>query len=375
MDLSLGSLLTNTAFYASYLHLSSTFLGTLTAVSTSFFVILAVPLGRLSDRVERTRILLTACLLLAGVSFVLPFCTRKIHLMVAFPCVGVSMALFWPAYEAWLAEREGGGSLIRRVMTFNLFWCVGITFGPFISGYLYQDSNPVIPFYLAGVFALCNGLVIYLHAKSRRKKAPAHFEPESEPQLEEIPPPASQTAYRQMARISNFASWFSLGVLRQLAPKLMLETGIAARTYGDLMLILGIVQILGFAWLGTHRSTRWHYRLMPLLGVQILAVVGFLGIGLLPRPIFWTSAFGLIGVCAALTYFSSMYYGLHGQADKGNKSGWHEAILGCGVLLGPFLGGILADSALGLKSPYLLCAGAIGICICIEWGIWVRSRR
>ena len=371
MDVCLGSLLTNAAFYSSYLHLSSTFLGTLTAISTALFVIFAIPFGRLSDKMGRTRVLFAACLLLAGVSFVLPFCSRKIHLLLAFPSVGVSMALFWPAYEAWLAEREGGGRLITRVMIFNLFWSVGITTGPFISSYLYQDTNPVIPFYLAGSVSLLNCVTIYLNARGK-----THFERISDLQVSssEVPVPVFQPVYRQVARIANFASWFSLGILRQIAPKLTLEAGIPAKTYGNLMLILGGVQTLMFLWLGTNRSTRWHYRLTPLIGTQLLAVIGFWGIWLLPQAIFWTPAFAVIGLCAAVTYFSSMYYGLHGQIDKGNKSGWHEAILGSGILLGPFLGGILADSAWGVKSPYLLCAVAISICIFIEGIIWLKAK-
>ena len=61
------------------------------------------------------------------------------------------MALFWPAYEAWLAEREGDGKLLQRVMLFNLFWSVGVTLGPAVSGYLYQDVKPFKPFYIASV--------------------------------------------------------------------------------------------------------------------------------------------------------------------------------------------------------------------------------
>ncbi|MBI1925495.1 MFS transporter [Candidatus Poribacteria bacterium] len=393
MDFCLSSILTNTAFYSSYLHFSSTFLGTLIAISTAFFVILAVPCGRVSDRVGRARVLCAACLLLASVSFILPFCRRKFYLLIAFPCVGISQALFWPAYEAWLAEREGGGNLITRLMIFNLFWSIGIMIGPVISSYLYRGSNPIIPFYLAGVFSLFNWATIYFQSKSHQEvqnspvKSPLPpFEkgglrgdltpvPTFDQPLLPKPSPQSQDAYLQIARVANFASWFSLGVLRQLAPKLTLEMGIPTKLFGNLMLTLGGLQTVMSLWLGTARSARWHYQLPPLIGVQLLSAAGFIGIRFLNQPILWAPAFGLIGACAAVTYFSSIYYSLHGQSDKGNKSGWHEAILGSGILLGPFLGGIFADSALGVKSPYLLCAGVIGICVLGEGFIWRRTGR
>ena len=381
MDFCLSSILTNTSFYSSYLHLSSTFLGTLIAISTAFFVILAVPFGRLSDRVGRARVLCTACLLLSGVSFILPFCRRKLHLVIAFPCVGISQALFWPAYEAWLAEREGGGSLITRLMIFNLFWSVGIMIGPVLSSYLYSGSNPIIPFYLAGVFSLCNWGVIYFQSKSHQggQNSPVGTELTPVPTFDEPPlrkpSPELQHAYLRIARVANFASWFSLGVLRQLAPKLTLEMGVPTKLFGNLMLTLGVLQTLVFLWLGTARSARWHYQLLPLVCVQLLSALGFTAIWFVKRPILWMPAFGVIGACAAITYFSSIYYSLHGQSDKGNKSGWHEAILGSGILLGPFLGGMLSDSALGVKSPYLLCAGVIGVCIVVEGFIGRKTGR
>ena len=133
IDLAFSGIITNTSFYTSYLGLSSTFLGVLKAVMTAFFVVFAIPFGRLSDRIERRYVLYAACLVLGAVSIGLPLCRNGMHLMLIFPGIGVSMALFWPAYEAWLAEREGEGQLIQRVMLFNLFWSVGVTLGPALS--------------------------------------------------------------------------------------------------------------------------------------------------------------------------------------------------------------------------------------------------
>ena len=181
--------------------------------------------------------------------------------------------------------------------------------------------------------------------------------------------------YLHLARCANFTSWFALGVLRQLAPKLMLEMGIRPTIYGNLMLTLGSVQTLAFLVLGTGYSTRWHYRFSPILIVQLLAILGFLGIGLTQHTILWAFAFAVIGVSVAFSYFSSLYYGLDRHADKGNKSGWHEAILGVGIMLGPFLGGISADSSLGVQSPYLLCAVAITIAIPIEIFILLKNSQ
>ena len=129
IDFAFSSILTNSSFYSSYLGLSSTFLGVLMAIATAFFTFLAIPFGKLSDRVERRRMLYVASLLLGIVSIGLTFCRDKIHLLMIFPGLGISMALFWPAYEAWLSDQESESKLIQRVTLFNLFWSAGVTLG------------------------------------------------------------------------------------------------------------------------------------------------------------------------------------------------------------------------------------------------------
>lgn len=334
-------------------------------------MLLAIPFGRLSDRVGRPRVLTIACFSLAAVSILLPFCTRKLYLIIAFPCSGVGMALFWPTYEAWLAEREGAGTLIRRITTFNLFWTIGITIGPMISSYLYQGNSPVLAFYLAGGFSLINWITLESQITVNREDVCSL----GHPVLIEAPPHATHHVYLKIARIANFASWFSLGILRHIAPKLTVEAGIPAIAFGNLILVLGTTQLIGFLWLGTNRATRWHYRLPPLIGVQLLAIISFLALGLMPYGFYWTCAFAAIGLSGAVTYFSSMYYSLHAQQDKGNKSGGHEAVLGSGLLLGLFFGGVLADSELGVNSPYMLCAMVIGVCSVVETGIWLKQKK
>lgn len=372
IDFAFSSVLSNSSFYSSYLKLSSTFLGLLVAIATAFYAFLAIPFGQLSDRVERRRMLYAGCVLIGVVSLGLPFCHKKIHLLLIFPWIGISLALFWPAYEAWLAEREGEGKLIHRVMLFNLFWSTGITLGPTVSGYLYQDANPFKPFYLAGFVGLFTLIAISLCKSKPISDTTAE---QSQPTQPLFPPPVVRKCHLNMARCANFASWFALGVLRWLTPKLTKEMGIPPTTFGNLMLTLGGIQTLTFLFLGTGYSTRWHYRLAPLVIAQGLAILSFVGIWLVQHTIFWFFAFAVIGVSVAFTYFGSLYYGLDQHVDKGNKSGWHEAVLGVGSLLGPFLGGIAADSRFGTQSPYLLCAIVIAIAIGVEIVIASNSRE
>ncbi len=352
IDFAFSSVLTNSAFYSSYLSLSSTFLGILVAIVTAFYAFLAIPLGKLSDKINRSQMLIAGCILISIVSIVMPLCYKKIHLLLILPLLGISIALFWPTYEAWLAEREDEGTLLHRVMLFNLFWSIGITMGPTVSGYLYQDDAPFRPFYLACTLGLLT-LTVVLLSKSSQTRA------DSEPQqLTQtlFPPPEVRRRYLNIARCANFASYFALAVLRWLAPKLTKEMGIPTVVYGNLMLTLGSFQTLTFLFLGTGYSTRWHYRLSPMVITQVFAILSFVVLWRVQHIFVWFIAYVIIGISVAFSYFGSLYYGLDQHTDKGNKSGWHEAVLGFGSLLGPLICGIAADSEFGMQSPYLVCA-------------------
>ncbi|MCG9127105.1 MFS transporter [Candidatus Poribacteria bacterium] len=363
IDYAFGSVLSNSSFYSSYLNFSSSFFGLLVAVATLCYTLLAIPMGKFSDRIDRRKMLYAGCLLLAVVGLLLPYCSKKIHLLLIFPCIGISMSLFWPAYEAWLAEREGEGKLIHRVMLFNLFWSTGLTLGPAFSGYLYQDTNPFRPFYLSSLFGIITIGVITIC----KPKQPTENIVENDNSSQTLFPSAkTRNSYLNIARCANFASYFTLGVLRWLAPKLTKEMGIPPSMFGNMMLALGGIQPIAFLFLGTGYSTRWHYRLNPLIVVQILSIISLIVIGIIQNNIIWICAFIIIGISVAFTYFSSLYYGLDRHEDMGNKSGWHEAILGLGSLLGPLLGGFVSDSKYGTQSPYILCAGVICISIVVE---------
>lgn len=304
--------------------------------------------------------LYAACILTGAVNLLIPlFCRSALSLGVLFPMLGTSQALFWPVYEAWLAERSGGGQLLHRIRNFNTSWSIGIMLGPFVASRLFQWGR-FVPFYFGIAVSIINLGVILSQARIRSIKS-------TEVQQDDISEEKLRIKrmYLHIAWAANFASWFMLAILRYLAPKLMLEMGISESVFGNLMLVMGILQTMMFIFLGTSYTRRWHYKFSPLLIFQLIAIAACLCIWLTTNISLRVLAFGAIGTATGVTYFSSIYYSLHGHTDKGAKSGFHEAILGGGVLLGPFLGGAAAD-LFDVNSPYLLCAVMLALGIIAE---------
>jgi len=333
-------------------------LGLIGAISASVHMILANLAGRLSDRFGR-RALMVAGPLIFGISCLLMTQVGGVKGILALAALnGVSMAVFWPAFQAWIAESRNGSGLARNIGSFNMSWTASHLIGPTLSGVLF-GLHSRLPFWLAA--ALCISLFSVMRASVRERVPPTQKETRwlpSEP--EEL---NQGRAFLYAIWIGNFASFFILGNARYQFPKLAMELTMSPYMIGMLMSCVGLAQFLGFFSL--RGSERWHFNKYYLLGAQLLAAFGLLLIFFFSQQFIFALAFILLGLCASLTYYSSLYYTVRLMKKKGKGAGLHESILGSGVVLGPLLGGIMAHSA-GLRAPYILCLVVLAVVIVIE---------
>ncbi|MGE5254762.1 MAG: MFS transporter [Planctomycetaceae bacterium] len=342
-------------------------LGLIGSISASVHMILSNLAGRLSDRFGR-RVLIIAGPLIFGTSCFLMTQTAGVGEILGLAALnGVSMAVFWPAFQAWIAESRNGAGLARNIGSFNMSWTASQLLGPALSGLLF-GLHPRLPFWLAA--ALCISLFLVLRAsvgeripQPKKEREPVPFAPGE---------PGGERIFLYAVWIANFASFFILGNARYQFPKLALELALSPYLIGLLMSCVGLAQFLGFFSL--RGSERWHFNKYYLLGAQGLAAFGLLLIIFFNQRIIFASAFIMLGLCVSLTYYSSLYYTVLLMKRKGKGTGLHESILGSGVVLGPLLGGVAAQSA-GLRAPYLLCLAVLGAVILIEASLIRRSPQ
>jgi MFS family permease len=272
---------------------------------------------------------------------------------------GLGMAIFWPAFQAWIAESQNGSGLARNIGSFNMSWTASHLIGPTMAGFFFT-LNPRLPFWTAA--ALCILLFLAMRASAYERPLRLQMRIDSSPSGSEESKQGKKFLYAIW--IANFASFFILGNARYQFPKLAREMTMSPYTIGLLMSCIGLAQFLGFFFL--RGSERWHFNRFYLLGAQLLAAVGLLLIYSLNWLWAFSLAFIMLGLCASLTYYSSLYYAVHLMESKGKGTGIHESILGSGVVLGPFLGGIAAHTA-GLRAPYLLCLTLLAGVVAVEW--------
>ncbi len=308
--------------------------------------------GRLADRWGAKRMMALGCAVLLCIYPGIIMVRELWHLFVFIVVSPLAGALFWPALMMRVGKEERKEGLQARVGGFNMAWSAGIMVGPFLGGRLYTLDYHYA-YYLASGLTLLTLIVILL---SPGKGAAAAAVPERVPE----PPDPSRRRFIYIGWTANFVAWFSISSAESLFPKLALDLGVEPKALGALLACVGLGQFLMFAIL--RKTDRWHYRLSPLVLFQALGM-GALLIFFANRwvPLFG-AAFLALGLCAGFCYFSSLYYSLHRQEEKGRTSGFHESILAAAISVGPLIGGTLARSH-GLRAPYVVCfiVFAVGI--------------
>jgi DHA1 family multidrug resistance protein-like MFS transporter len=341
-------------------------LGLIGTMTASVHMILANLGGRLSDRLGR-RILMVAGPFIFAISCLLTTQAGKVfHILALASLNGVGMAIFWPSFQAWVAESRAGSNLARNIGSFNMSWTASQIIGPTLSGFLFS-LHPRVPFWAAAALSF---LLFFLLRASVSDKSPQPAKGGA------ILPLGTEDSDGGMGFlyaiwIANFASWFILGNLRYQFPKLARDMAISPSTIGLLLSCIGLSQFLGFFFL--RGSDRWHFKKSYLLGAQLLSASGLLLIFFFAQKLIFASAFILIGLSVSLTYYSSLYYSVRLLKRKGKGTGLHESILGSGVVLGPFLGGVVALSV-GPRAPYGLCLAVLAVAVVMELGL-TSSRR
>ena len=337
-------------------------LGLTGTVHVSTRILGNVAFGRLSDRIGRKPLMILACVLFA-LAFVVLRLASTGAIFLAYCLAGAANAIFWPLIEAWFGAGEDGAGLIRFLGSFGATFTVGIATGSLLGGF-FAGLATLVTTIVGAVLLLFVGVLV---AGAKDEVRVASGRPETA---------ASSTGGNGRTRrfiligwAANFATWITIGITRFLFTKLCQGLGIPLSFVGGINAVLYVSWAISFLFLIRFRG--WAYRLAPLALFQGLGAAAVFLIWLRPSLGMFFPAFALFGASAGMTYLSSVFYGQDGSADRGNKSGLHEMILGLGMLVGPFLGGWLAE-LFELRTPFLFAGLVILLAVGLEF--WLVKR-
>ncbi|MHA1907563.1 MAG: MFS transporter [Candidatus Thorarchaeota archaeon] len=351
-------------YYIVELNATALDLGMLAASFALTRIVLAGPLGGLSDKVGRRPVMLVALLGFAGANVIYAFAPNVIVMIAARSLEGAVSAGFYPAANAYVSDVttiENRGTAMGYLSMGSM---VGFIVGPTIGGILADLMGVRMPFIIAAIATLGTVVAVYIlvHETDGVVKKRETLQKEKPPVLDVLR--TNTKAYTALS-ISMFANMFALGILEvAFTLDAVIRFGISPTEIGVFFGIMGIVTVFGNIIFG---------KASDRVGRKWLIVIGSL-VGAVSLYIFMTATdttgfyFGGIVLGIGLSMrgptIQAMTADLTDESAYGSVMGLMGAVSNSAYVVGPLLAGGLYDqtgngtTALGV-AVVMSIAGAI----------------
>ncbi|MHA2384815.1 MAG: MFS transporter [Candidatus Thorarchaeota archaeon] len=351
-------------FYIVELGVGATELGVLAASFALTRILLAGPLGGLSDRVGRKRVLLAALAGFAVSNLIYAYASTIIVMIIARALEGGISAGFYPAANAFVSDMttpENRGTAMGYLSMGNM---VGFVVGPALGGVLAEFLGIRLPFVIAAAASLVTLVILNLivHEPERRSSL-AELGKDRIPVREVFSRNAK--AYSALG-ITMFANMFAIGILEVA---FMLDAvqryAFSPLEIGLFFGILGVIVIIGnigFGKMSDRIGRKWLITIGSL--VAALSLYFFM---IASGDMEFYLAGAVLGVAISMRgpTIQAMIADLSDARAYGSVMGTFGAISNSAYVVGPILGGVLFDtsgnsiSALGLTVVVSVASAAV----------------
>jgi hypothetical protein len=260
------------------------------------------------------------------------------------------IAAYWPAIESLVATGTDAHRMARRLAVYNLLWPAISAAGTAVCGVV-MAHLPTGFFYISAVINVMAGLAIAFGGKQPEENSGekseatgphagehAHAEQAAEPEL--LRQRKLALWLSRIALPSTYLVSYALAAVMPMLPSLAGQT-VSAKT------VIGSVWLVG-RWIGFSIlaiSSFWHTRPRLLIWASLVMLLTFILIcvptsmvtgGTANLDLWMMGAAQIILGCAlALIYSASLYFGMVLSEGSTEHSGYHEALIGLGQVLGP----------------------------------------
>ncbi|KPV59901.1 multidrug transporter [Paenibacillus sp. A3] len=164
--------------------------------------------------------------------------------------------------------------------------------------------------------------------------------------------------------VNMFITMVGMGLIIPILPKFITEFGASGQDMGYLVAAMGVTQLL-FSPIAGEMSDKYGRKIMIVGGIGVFALSQLL-FGLADQMWLLYVSRLLSGIGAALLTPAMMAYvaDITQEKDRGKGLGLFSASMSLGVVIGPGIGGFLADY--GLRVPFYVSTAIAGVSVLLS---------
>lgn len=172
---------------------------------------------------------------------------------------------------------------------------------------------------------------------------------------------------------SLFIAFMGIGLVLPVFPKLMVELNINGKTVGLLTAMFALTQLLASPITGK-ATDHFGRKIMIVIGLFIFGVSELLfAMGDIVTVLYISRALGGISAAFIMPAISAFIADITTDETRPKAYGYMSAVISTGFIIGPGIGGFLAD--FGIRTPFYV-AGALGLLAgIIAWIILREPKR
>ncbi len=318
----------------------------LAATQGCIYVVGALVSARITRRVGRRALLSAGFLVMGLIAASALLFKSPIAVGVVLVAYTFTSALNWPPLESLVSSGVGSQALSRRIGVYNLVWSSTGALAVAVQGRII-DYWPAGVFLIPAIFNVCSSAVLFVlrHAGEAVSAVDQEVVGQARPELDLV---RSRRLALWLSRICLPATYVVIYSLSAMLPLLPVIKGLSTSAATLVGSVWSVSRTIVFVGLGS--SVWWHCRPRILLGAAALMLLAFLGVVVQPSSLFPTGASAaidlasmviwqaLLGAAIGVIYFASLYFGMVLSSGSTEHGGYHEALIGCGQVVGPLAG-------------------------------------
>jgi len=350
----------------------ATVIGWLAATWSLAYIVGCLLVRPAFDTVPPPYLIVVANFLMTGFTLGMQFVPSISWIFALHGLYGMAVSHFWPPLMGWLSSEVEGEALNRACARFNLSWCLGGIISPYLAGWL-SEMNVRLPLLGGSALFLLTAVYVAGTALVKPKTGGVSTCRAAGGQQNAALAPDRSTLLRYPAWVGLFATYFAMGVIASIFPVIGQDDLLLSRSsIGLLLLVRSLVNAVAFLALG--RLVFWHFRVLPMLMGQLMAVCGFVLLAHVHEPVLVGVLLGIFGITLAMSYSSSLFHGASGSRNRPARMAVHESVLAAGLVAGAGVGGMVYH-AHGAARLFYLCALVVLVALLAQGVLCVWARR